>query len=228
MKFFNPRLSVITFAVSINKGTVQIGMAKTTNSNFSGRPTKGQKIYDWDNTAYFSLQPIECINILNNLQDLLNGTYVNHREKMEKFKKCLVITHFRDDQPSRLIIDRSLDSSGSPTGSVVMTLLPPKGTGAPVSYVFRHDEMLAMKFYLTNGAKNLDFYKDMRESLEKIEFAKNKKSGKNNRSYDSDNYNPPSSYSGTTFEEPTPPPDEGQSSPKSQSVGDVSDMKIDW
>ena len=225
MKFFNPKLSAITFSVSMPKGTVQIKMGKSTNTNFSGRPTKGQKIYDWENAAFFSLQPMECINILNNLQALLDGTYVNHREKLEKFKKCIVITHFRDDQPSRLILDRSKDQSGTPTGSVVMTAIPPKGQGQAVSYVFRHDEMLAMRFYLENGAKNLAFFRDVLDSMEKVEYAKDKKNGGNKKNYNTGDYNPPS-YNGATFEDP---PDGGQTDPQnSQEVDDVSDMKIGW
>lgn len=203
MKLYNPRISTIEFAVSLSRGTIQISMSKTKDPNFKGRPTKGQRIYDRDNSVYFSLQPIECIRILNNLQDLLNGTYINHKEKSEKFKKCLVITHFRENQPSRLIIDRSKDNSGTATGSVVLTILPPQGEGSPVSYVFRHEEMLAMKFYLGHGAKDLDYHKDLYENIEKINYAKRNKSG-NSNSYSKQNnnvdYDPPIE-GGTTFDD---------------------------
>lgn len=218
MRLYNPRISTVEFSVSLSRGTIQIAMAKTKDPNFKGRPEKGQKIYDRDNTVYFSLQPIECIHILNNLQDLINGTYVNHKEKSDKFKKCIAITHFRENQPSRLIIDRSKDQSGNPTGSVVMTVLPPQGKGSPVSYVFRHEEMLEMKFYLGHGAKDLDYHKDLHENLERINYAKNnkgQKSGYNNKQ-GSSTYDPPIE-GGATFDDIP-----------EQNVDHAKDIEVGW
>jgi len=227
MQFFNPKLSTITFSVSMNKGTVQIAMAKTMDPNFTGRPEKGQRMYDWENTVYFSLRPEECIYILENLNSLLKGTYVNHREKNDKFKNILSLTHFRNGQPSRLIIDRSLDGSKNPTGSIIMTILPPQGNGFPVTYALRHDEMRLVSFYLDHGAKNLHFYKDVYEAMERINYAKQKKQGSQDSNQSRSSYsnynNNQGSQTSSTFDNTSA--GEGV---EQQNVEEVSDINVGW
>lgn len=189
MRFYNPRLAMITLGVSVAKGTVQVSMAKTLDPNFTGRPVKGQKVYDWDNTAYFSLSAGECLNVLENLKAILDGSYVNTQEKNEKFKRIFSFTHYRDSQPSRLLIDRSKDQQGNATGSIIMTILPPKNEGSPITYAFRHNEMLQFRFYIENGAKNLDYHKDLYEAISRVEYAKrNKSDGDRKSSYNSGSY----------------------------------------
>lgn len=238
MQFFNPKLSTITFSISMTKGTVQIAMAKTANPNFSGRPEKGQRIYDWENTVYFSLQPIECVYILENLNALLSGTYTNIREKNDRFKKCITLTHFRNNQPSRLLIDRTKDQSGNPTGSMLISIIPPQGVGSPVTYAFRHEEMKLASFYLDHGAKNLSFYKDMYDALERIKFAKNKKSkGETQQGggYSNGGYSGGSSGGGggspyTTFDntsQPDTPPDTPPDTAQ-QNVETVKQIDMGW
>jgi hypothetical protein len=224
MKFYNPKLSTITFSTSLNRGTVQIAMAKTINPGFSGRPEKGQKVYDWENTVYFSLQPIECVYILENMNSLLNGTYTNLREKDERFKKCLTLTHFKNNQPSRLLIDRTKDQSGNPTGSILISIIPPRDVGNPVTYAFRHEEMRLVTFYLDHGAKNLSFYKDMYEAVERIIYAKNKK--KFSQSQDNHNNYDSSGYGQTTFDEPTTTSND--QAMDSQHVGNVGEIDMGW
>lgn len=233
MQFFNPKLSTITFSVSIAKGTIQLAMAKTVNPNFSGRPEKGQRMYDWENTVYFSLQPIECVHVLENLNNLLNGTYVNHREKDDRFKKYITLTHFRNNQPSRLIIDRTKDQSGNPTGSILISIIPPQDVGKPVTYAFRPEEMKLATFYFDHGAKNLSFYKDLYDANEKIKIAKDKKSqgnqqqsqsnSQNNNNYDGyDNY---ANSGQSTFDNPTT---SNQDIQTQQNVDDVSKIDMGW
>lgn len=230
MQFFNPRLSTITFSVSLTKGTVQIAMAKTVNPNFSGRPEKGQRVYDWENTVYFSLQPIECVHVLENLNALLNGTYVNNREKNDKFKRCITLTHFRNNQPSRLLIDRTKDQSGNPTGSILISIIPPQDSGSPVTYAFRHEEMRLATFYLDHGAKNLSFYKDMYDASERIKFAKNKKArGADQQSADTGSAGTYDSGHGqTTFDDAAQPPQDPQTDMAQQNVNNVQDIDMGW
>jgi len=228
MQFFNPKLSTITFSVSMNKGTIQIAMAKTSNPNFTGRPEKGQKIYDWENTVYFSLQPIECVHVLENLNNLLNGTYVNHREKDERFKKCITLTHFRNNQPSRILIDRTKDQSGNPTGSILVSIIPPRDAGSPVTYAFRHEEMKLVTFYLDHGAKNLSYHKDIYDAMERIKFAKNKKAhGDQQQGGQSYGSGGNSGGQQTTFDDPgTSTPDQSQGGSYQQNVDDVKNIDL--
>jgi len=241
MQFFNPRLSTITLSVSMNKGTVQIAMAKTINPNFTGRPEKGQKIYDWENTVYFSLQPIECVLILENLNALLNGTYVNHKEKNDRFKKCITLTHFRNNQPSRLLIDRTKDQSGNPTGSMLISIIPPQDMGSPVTYAFRHEEMKLVSLYLDHGAKNLNFYKDVYDAIERITFAKRKKaqgdqtqgyhqSGQGGSNHDHSEYNnqQQATFDNTAQGQPDVPPDMSQQDMSQQDVENVKKIDLGW
>lgn len=234
MQFFNPKVSTITFSVSIAKGTIQIAMARTVNPSFNGRPEKGQRMYDWENTVYFSLQPIECVHILENINNILNGTYVNHREKDERFKKCITLTHFRNNQPSRLLIDHTKDQSGNHTGSILMSIIPPQDIGRPVTYAFRHEEMKLTTFYLDHGAKNLSFYKDLYDANEKIKFAKDRKSqgnqqqdrSQNNQGYDNNGYNDYSNGNQqSTFDNPTT---SNQNIQAQQNVDDVSKINMGW
>jgi len=172
MKFYNPKLSMITMGVSIVKGTVQIALAKTLDPNFTGRPEKGQKVYDWEKTIYFSLSAGECFNINEYFKQILEGSYINELEKNEKFKKVFSITHFRNDQPSRLILDRAKDSKGNSLGSIILTLIPPKNEGESISYAFRHNEMVQFKYYIDNGSRYLEFVKDIYEAIERTTLGK--------------------------------------------------------
>lgn len=224
MEFFNPKLSAISVRVSLAAGTIQLALAKALNPNFKGRPEKNQKVYDRDHTCYFSLRPIECLHILNNLQSVMEGTYENPKEKIDSFRKVLSLTHFKNNQPSRLILDRHKDGSGNYTGAIVLTIIPVQGEGFPVTYAFRFDELTLFKFYLSNGVKNLDFFKDLYESNNKINFAikkanqekqnkqDNKQGGQSNYEYNQSHYEPPDRF------------DNGQDQSYGSSVQDINNV----
>ncbi|MCK5018961.1 MAG: hypothetical protein KAS32_18015 [Candidatus Peribacteraceae bacterium] len=182
--FYNPKMSMLSLGVSMLRGTIQVNMAKSLNPGMSGRPTKGQKVYDHDNASYFSLSPDECQLIIEAWNPLLQGTYVNHAEKNDKYKSSLSITHFRNNQPSRLILARSKDASGNPAGTLIMSIFPPQGEGQPVNYVFRKTELNRFAAYIKHGAYDLDFYKDVYEGMKKAQKSeewqsKNNKGGDN-------------------------------------------------
>jgi len=188
MKFYNPRLATITFGVSVFKGTVQIAIAKTLNPNFQGHPAKGQKIYDWENTVFFSLSPEECYRVMSSIDNIVHGTYENPKEKNSKFTKVFSITHFQNEQPSRLILDGTKDNAGNPTGSIVLTIIPPQGKGQTSSYVCRPDEFKRVHLYIGNGAKYLDFIKDVYDGIERMNNFKAKDASDNNSSQSSNQY----------------------------------------
>lgn len=187
MQFYNPKTSSMTFGVSLIKGTVQLSIAKSLNPNMTGRPVKGQKTYDWDNTCFFSLSPDECLFILENWQALMSGTYENRNEKNQKFRKTLTVTHFRDNQPSRLLLDRGKDNQGNVMNNFILTLIPPQGSGQSAFYFFRNSELSRFKFYLENGVKNLDFYKDMYENIGRINKYQDKNQQNTNKQYNNSN-----------------------------------------
>lgn len=176
MRFYNPRISTITLGVSIFKGTVQVAIARALDPNFQGQPSKGQKVYDWENTSFFSLSPDECYRIMTSLTDIVSLKYVNKKEKDPKYANVFSITHFQDKHPSRFIIDGTRSQQGTPTGSIVMTIIPPPGKGSTAMYVFRPDELERFKFYIGNGAKYLDFIKDVYDGIERIKNYKGKDS----------------------------------------------------
>ncbi|MCK5016753.1 MAG: hypothetical protein KAS32_06730 [Candidatus Peribacteraceae bacterium] len=167
--FYNPKMSMLSLGVSLLRGTIQVNMSKSLNPGMTGRPSKGQKVYDHDNAAYFSLSPEECQQIIEAWNPLLQGTFVNHAEKNEKYKNSLSVTHFRNNQPSRLVLARSKDQQGNPAGTLIVSIFPPQGEGTPVSYVFRKNELNRCAAYIKHGAYDLDFYKDIYEGMKKAQ-----------------------------------------------------------
>ena len=157
-QFFNPRVSMVTLSVSLVKGCIQVAMAKALDSNFSGRPQKGQKIYNWEKTNYFSLSDIECATIYNSLDDLLDGKYVNQQEKNEAFKNILSVTHFRENQPYKLLLQRHKDQDGNFTRTLVLGIVPPKDSGFPSThYIFRGVELLVFREFIRKGYVDLPY-----------------------------------------------------------------------
>lgn len=215
MRFYNPRLSMITFGVSVFKGTVQVSIAKTLDPNFKGMPSKGQKIYDWENTAFFSLSPEECLRIMASLDSIIHGTYNNPKEKNPKYANVFSITHFQNEQPSRLLIDGSKSQQGAPTGSIVITLIPPQGKGQTGSYVCRPEEFGRVKFYLGNGAKYLDFTKDVFDGIERIKSFQNKETKKETTPAQN-TYNKSYNKPQTQNQQPTPATSDPWDSPAPQ------------
>lgn len=247
MQFFNPKSATISFGVSVLRGTMQVSMARTTDPNFTGRPEKGQKVYDWENTVYFSLNPSEVITLLDSWKAIMDGSYTNPQEKNEKFKHQFSITHFRQNQPSRFIVARSQDQQGNPTGSMMLTVLPPQGGGNPCSYVLRQSEYKQFRVYCENCARYLDFVKDIFDGIEKANrYNKNQENqnqqggGQQQNQGDQNNqqYNNPyeSTFDGgqqgggqqQNQQQNNNPPPQNQGPPADQNVNNVGDMQFDW
>ena len=191
MKFFNSRVSTITFGLSVLRGTVQVSMARAKDPNFTGRPQKGQHIFDFDNTVYFSLSPSECFKISESLDGLMKGSFTNPnpKEQNTQFKDKMTVTHFRDNQPSKLVVEQSKDSNGSPSGTLRITILPPKSDGAQiVSYTFRRDELYMFREFMKRGWSEFPFQICLSDALQKQANSR-KYNDKNNNGNGSGNSN---------------------------------------
>jgi hypothetical protein len=214
LQFFNPRTSTISVSVSVSRRTVQISLAKALDPNFKGRPAKGQKMYDHDNSLFFSLTPEESAVMFRAFDPLMKGTYVNSEEKNEKYKNVLTLTHFREDQPYRLIVSGSKDAKGNLTGSIVLTIIPPQGQGNYVSYVFRSDELDCFRSFIFHGFNSLPFLCAFRDGIAKAEKQKSYDEGNSPKTNSPKQTNGAAGDSGpeTTFEfsggEPAKDPNE--------------------
>ena len=239
MQFFNPKMSAISFGISILRGTIQINMAKSLNPNMQGRPAKGQKVYDWDNSNYYSITPLECVDLINAYPLLMNGTYQNPKENDARFKTSFGITHFRDNQPSRLLLYQAKNQqSGQPLGTLMLTLVPPQGAQS-TTYLFRQNELIMFRNYIECGVRYLDFAKDLLDGLKRSE-----KAAQNNNNNVNNYANPAgggmdNGYQNTgTFDNlnNTPPaagnPPAGNPPPNSgiptETVNSVDNMNFDW
>lgn len=248
MQFFNPKMSSISFGISVLRGTVQINMAKSLDPNIQGRPAKGQKVYDWENSNYYSITPLECIDILNAWKSLMDGTYQNPKEKDARFKTSFGLTHFRDRQPSRMLLYQAKNQqTNQPMGTLMITLVPPQGTQS-TTYLFRQNELISFRNYIECGAKYLDFSKDMFDGIKRSEAAAQRKSnGGGFPSADMNNYRTPppggnpnySSFDNLGGGQPgpvgnpqqSPPPQNNpqlQNEPPVENIGSIDNMNFDW
>lgn len=157
--FFNPRIAHVCLDVSVITGSMQVKIARTLNPNHTGRIEKGTKVYDNDNSAEFSISATECASIYRSIPLLLKGTYINPDSKIDpKYKNAITITHFRNNKPSRFLLERSKDKNGNLTGSLRVSLFPPEGEGVPASYMFRPEEMVIFNNFVKHCAIDLPYH----------------------------------------------------------------------
>ena len=193
VSFYNPKVAHIGLGVSVNTGTMQISMSKSTDPNFSGRPEKGQQLYDHKNKVFFGLSPVECSFITRNMQALMNGTFKNPNAKEAKFPNAITITHFRENKPSKLILERATDREGNATGSLKITVFPPPGEpGVITSYVLRADELVVFTNFVKHCAIDLPYHISLTKAISKAlnkaifdqnEYAKKNPSAGGNKNY---------------------------------------------
>jgi len=165
LQFFNPKMSTITIGASVIRKTIQVAVARALDPSNTSMPKRGERRYDNENASYFSLTPIECLRITQDIQPLLEGTYVNQNEKESKFKSSITIIHFRDKQPSRLIISRGQDSQGKPTNTVILSLISPNLK--PISYIFRPDELRLFREFIRCGYSLFPFVSSIYEGIKR-------------------------------------------------------------
>jgi len=205
LKFYNPRTSMLDLGVSYLNSTIQISMAPTLDPNMKGRPTKGQKVYDWENgTQWFALSVEECHRTFQAIPGLLDGTYSNPDPKTPaEYKQTYNVTHFRENRPSRMLLNRSKDSNGNPTGTLTLTLFPPTGA-KPINYTFRSDELPIFISFIKHGFVDLPYNVACWDGQTKAEW-KNKQDREKRQKNNGNNYNNQQNEPvGSTFDNAVP------------------------
>jgi len=216
MIFYNPRISTVNFSISTSKETIQVTIAKTLNPNIQGRPAPGQKVYDHDNPKWFSLTPTECLQIEKAIPSILNGSYVNTKEKNDQYKNNFCISHFSNNQPSRLIIDTAKNQQD---GSIMGVTIAIINNGGSVHYMFRSEEFDLFKSFIHNGWYLLPFQSQFQEGI--LKAAKQKEweeKNKNNNSNSGNNYNNQNNNNNYNYNNQNNNP---QSQPSSASFNDI-------
>lgn len=155
LDFYNPRISMLRVSVSALSGTLQINIAKSLNPDHKGKPEKGMKMFDHEHPFSFSLSPAECSVIIRAYPELMKGTYKNPNPKEDKNANAITVNHFRENSLSKLVIDRTKDRDGRPTGSIILVLIAPGGNY--VQYPFRPEEMDVFMNFVRNVAQNLPY-----------------------------------------------------------------------
>lgn len=161
---YNPKTSLISWDITSAGNSVHIYLAKTLNPNNVGVVKKGEKRYDHEKPAHFSLSVDECFQILEAYPKLIKGIYENPKENDPKYKKQFSLQHFRFDTsgskfPSRFILETSKDKNGNIIPSLKLTLIPPKSFPKTqvVSYSFRISETKRFITFIETFCKNSDF-----------------------------------------------------------------------
>jgi hypothetical protein len=197
--FFNPKLAAFKLSLSLTNMSMQISMARSIDPGRSGRIEKNQKVYDWDNQAYFSCSSEECVHISKNLGNLMKGIYKNPSVRKDNFpeslKNSITVDHFRDNKLSRLSLSQGKDKEGNSTGALKITIYPPKGSGEIVNYYLRENEMKIFMEFCKHCAIDLPYHASLASGYIKLlkqALYDNKNSnnnGNNNRSNNKkDNY----------------------------------------
>lgn len=210
LQFFNPKMSTITIGASVIRKTVQVAVARTLDPTNTSMPKRGERRYDNENASYFSLTPIECFKISKDIQPLLEGTYVDQNEKESKFKTSITITHFRDQQPSRLILSRGQDTQGKPTNTVIISLISPNLK--PISYIFRPNELRLFREFVKCGYALFPFvssiYEGIKREKNREEWQRKSTNKKQTDQSQQERFVPKETVVGPTFEDSVGPVDE--------------------
>lgn len=224
MHFYNPRLSMFSIDLSLDKETVQLSMAPTLDPSHKGQPQKGQKMYDWDkNTVYFSIGAKECYLLYTTIPQVIQGQYKNPKEREPKWQGTFKILHFNaKNEPSNLAVQQSVNDQG-PTGSILITIIPAKSENKKaVPYVLRMDELQIFKHILRKGFEDLPYDCSFQKAIEKSKRRaaweeKNKQS--NGQQNTSQSYQENSSQDYNQNQQPSSPPSGGADVPTFDDIG---------
>ena len=234
--FFNPKISTIQLGVSMTTCAMQVTISKTANSDVRpGQIEKGQKVYNYDNQAYFSMSPEECVDIVRNIAKLMKGEYVNPNSKKDRFpenlKNSITVDHYRENKLSRLVLEQA-KRDGRATGALKITIFPPKGGKSEiVNYFFRENEMKIFLEFVKHCAVDLPYHSSVfggiiktvkqalwAESNKKKDYNNSNSSNSSNKAYSDKptNTEPADDADVSTF-------DDGEASSSESSSGDDSD-----
>jgi hypothetical protein len=163
MIFYNPKLAAFKVEVSTQKEKIQIMVAPAVDPNRTGRPQKGEQVFDWNNCGFFSLLPNECWNLARNWDKILRGTYKDPKATNPEYEGNFTLVHYLNNQPSRLTFKCATDTNGNPNGSIHVYLS--KTDGKSIHYILRLDEQEMLKEFIIHGYKDLPYECAFRDGL---------------------------------------------------------------
>jgi hypothetical protein len=114
----------------------------------------------------------------------------------DKHANSITVTHFTDNSPNKLIIDRLKDQDGRPSNSIIV-IISPAGRDY-VAYPFKPDEMEVFMAMVKHCAFDLPYHCTLFTSIIRayngasasLKNRENKGGGNNNnQSYDNNSYN---------------------------------------
>jgi len=164
--FYNPRIACLGIGVSVVTNSIQLEIAKSLNPQQTGRVQKGQKVYDWENKAFYGLTPDECYLIDKAIPLIATGKYKDPNASDPKYAHIFTITHFRENKPSRFSLQQAMDKNKNPLPTCTITLKPPGGATG-FYYPLRVEEFAIFGWFIRNGFQRLPFEGALIEAKEK-------------------------------------------------------------
>jgi hypothetical protein len=176
--------SCLGLSISIN-GNLRIQLSKALDANDRSRPTEGVPKYDHENKAIFSLNSNECFHILNNINQILDGSYQDPDPKCDpKYKNVFKITHYPENGTSRLLLQKDKESDNLKVSIIT-------SGNEMISFILNYNKERARydrSIFLSvveNVAKNGAFETVLFKSLVRLLRSSVPRSGNSNNSYNS-------------------------------------------
>jgi len=158
--FYNPSNAAFYYKVPATFSGVNIKIAKSLNPGATGRPQKGQKVYNHERACNFTMTPDECIRLLNAFPDIASGKYIDPLQKNEQYKHTFSLTHFRETGASILSVSPAKNKDGAIINGIFISITPPKNSTDEdrAYYMLRPGEETTLFLnFLSNVGKNLQF-----------------------------------------------------------------------
>lgn len=225
MIFYNPKVSAIKFELSILKSTIQLEIAPALNPNSQGRPAPGEKVYDWDNSGYFSISSEEAVKLVYYWDKIRRGEYQNPNPSKPEYANQYTITHYSGGQgnksPNHLTF-KPAEINGKLTGSVTISLHV-GSTKGNFFYPLRKEEQVIVQSFLEKGFKDLPYDVALLGAIEKKKRYDEQKGKTDNRGGNNNrgsNYNNSSNNQGSNnYNSDFVPPPQAQT-PANDPFGD--------
>ena len=152
---YNPMTSSIEWGICDRFQKARIKIAPTLNKEATGRAQKGEKRFDHKNAAIISLSVEECWKLFMAIPLIVKGEFNQKDQNKDNIGK-LVLEHYRDGKKSYFVVEPA-KKDGQITGTIRLTIIPPKGTGNWASYNLRSLELKRFSSFMENCAKNLEY-----------------------------------------------------------------------
>lgn len=118
------------------EGKLQLHIAKKKDDVGKGKPQKGVPQYDNENRVNFTLSANECFHIVNNIKEVINGTYSDPDPRCDpKYKSTLKIVHY----PSEGAVSRlTLQQDAKDPDALKLTISVPGSE--PLSFILSYNK----------------------------------------------------------------------------------------